>query len=80
MDLGAEFAKQGLGWMVAVVEFGVIVYLGKLVISLQNKRVEDLQQSITSFISTSKDLLSGNQNLQKTMEKQTDLLEAALRK
>jgi hypothetical protein len=68
MDATAEFIRQGLLGVIVVVLAGVVVFLYKQLQNSYDKRITDLDQYKEVFLSTAKDLLTSNQNLQKAVD------------
>jgi hypothetical protein len=70
MDLATEFVKQGLGFLIAGILAGVVVYLNnkidrkeELINSLQEKRLTDANVFTQQFTSVAKDMVSTNKDL-----------------
>lgn len=73
MDLTAEFARQGLGYLIAAVEAGVIIWLfvridnkdkvvenrDTIIRELQEKRVIEAKDYADKFITVGKDMTNG---------------------
>lgn len=73
MDLTAEFARQGLGYLIAAVEAGVIIWLfvridnkdkvvenrDSIIRDLQEKRVIEAKDYADKFITVGKDMTNG---------------------
>ncbi len=88
MDQSAitEFIKQGLGFSIAFIEAGVIVWLFKrvddkdkvienrdqIIMGLQEKRVLDYKDNSEKIIVASTSLLSGMQSLKEAAQSQTN--------
>lgn len=69
MDALTEYIfKQGLGYALFVGSLGVSGFLLRQLLSEKDKRAQDLKEITALFVSTSKDLLNGNANLQKSVE------------
>lgn len=77
-----ELAKQGLGYALFVGSLGVVFYQNRKIEALntklnelQEKRLADLVQLTTQFLNTAKDMLNGNANILKSIDKITEILE-----
>lgn len=89
MDYAAEIAKQGLGYLLAVVMALVVVYQNrkldnkdKEVADIHEKRLGDANQYTTSFTQVAKDMVGSNKdqtnamlNMQKSLDSLTQLVQ-----
>lgn len=67
MDLIGELSKQGLAYLLLAISLLAIVYLFKLVQSLQEKRIQDMRDSRDAIMDPLK-------NLQRSMDFMTTIL------
>ncbi len=90
MDL--EFAKQGLGFLIAAIEAGVIVILfrnlntkEKTIEDLQEKRIADAKLYTESFVGVAKEMVATQKDqaasttvMQKSLDSVTQILQDLL--
>lgn len=89
MDLTGEFAKQGLGYLIAAIEAGVIIWLfsrldakDKVIQNLyetlnglQEKRVVESKEYAEGFIGIGKDLINSMQGIKDAQQAFTRFIE-----
>lgn len=87
-SLSVELARQGLGFLLAVIEGGIILFLLRradqkdeaikqrddIIVSLQEKRIDDLKDTSEKFIAIGKDMVNGMAALKEANQGQTNAL------
>lgn len=84
----AEFVKQGLGYLIAFIEGGIIVWFfvrldakdkvienrDQIIMGLQEKRVTDYKENGERLLTTSNNVLTGMQSLKEAAASQTNAI------
>lgn len=86
--LVAELARQGLGYLLAVIEGFIILFLlrrgdqkdatitakNEIIVQTQEKRITDFKDTSEKFITVGKDLVAGMNALKETNQVQTSAI------
>lgn len=75
MDFTGEIAKQGFGYLLAMGEFVVIVFLFRKYTDTVDRRINDLTQTRDTIATNARDTLNSLQNLQNSVNMVVTILD-----
>lgn len=79
MDLTAGIAQQGFGYVLFLFSLGALGWAIRGWLQEKDKRAQDIKDITTVSVSTTRDLLNANANLQKSVDAIATVLQKGLK-